>query len=92
MRHRYSWGVVKLVSPTDYSRDVTYNEIPFDLTTFEVSADPDYSYVMINPQTGAIFMNATFKLAGYLFEYSFTENPILFGSAIGRNLKKINTT
>lgn len=65
------------------TNSLKFNGVAFDLSHFQVSANSNYSYVITQPKQGANFMNATFKLGGYLFETK--ANTTNFGSIIGRS-------
>lgn len=76
---------------TNSHNSLKFNGVQLDLKLFQLqpSADPDYSYVIITPPTGPNFMDSSFKLAGYLFEYLWSDSrhrSVCSGSAIGRNL------
>lgn len=72
-----------------------FDEDVFDLKTFEPTADPFYSFAVVNwLKRPIVRMDSTFGLAGYLVSYqTYISGPSSsnFGSIIGRNLSCLHT-
>ena len=74
------------------NNSLQFNNVTFDLSQFQPTADPSFSSAIITSLNGStIMMNSTFGVAGYLVSpgsssASNSINATNFGSVIGRNM------
>jgi hypothetical protein len=79
------------VSNNNTNSSLLFNGVAFNLSEFQPTADPNFSFAVLTLLNGTTAMNSTFGVAGYLVspghsKQSEASNATNYGSVIGRNL------